>query len=69
MKDNIETQDDEETYLPPRSKVHDSELRKWNLYFYYSLFLLFIGLLVGLLVWGSMKYSFIDGLLKLFGLT
>jgi hypothetical protein len=50
LKGQIEETDD--TFLPPRNRVHPTEKERWLRFFFLSLLWLFILLVVGLLFWG-----------------
>ncbi|UHA72937.1 hypothetical protein [Paenibacillus sp. 481] len=43
---------DEDRTLPPRQQLHPSNYEKLTKWFYNLLILLFVGLLIGLLMWG-----------------
>lgn len=49
---SVEKQDEEEMFLPPRRALHPSNKGKLTRIFYFSLLLLFVGLVIGLIVWG-----------------
>lgn len=49
---SVEKQETEEMFLPPRRVLHPSNKGKLTRIFYVSLLLLFVGLVIGLIVWG-----------------
>ncbi|MBP1988923.1 hypothetical protein J2Z66_000518 [Paenibacillus eucommiae] len=53
MMPNMQDEDEDSYYLPPRKVIHPSENSKWTKIFYQTLLWLFILLVVGLTIWGT----------------
>ncbi|GAC41890.1 hypothetical protein [Paenibacillus popilliae] len=53
----LDAEEDEDRYLPSRKELYPSNYAKITRWFYNILFLLFIGLLIALFLWGRHKMA------------
>lgn len=53
----LDAEEDEDRYLPSRKELYPSNYAKITQWFYNILFLLFIGLLIALFLWGRHKMA------------
>ena len=53
----LDAEEDDDRYLPPRKELYPSNYAKLTQWFYNILFLLFIGLLIALFLWGRHKMA------------